>query len=161
MIRFAMLVGGAALAAAGAGPAQAIDAGALDPCGMLSAKAVSAEVGKAVAEGRKTNEAGGGKSKSRMVTCTWDAGKDGGVNLILWAWATPKRAGDYIEQFRKVAKETGSAALSPLAIGEEAALDGASVHVRKGINTFTVTVQIAGAAAQKSAGSRPKPLRNR
>jgi hypothetical protein len=145
---------GAALTFAFACAAHAaIDADALDPCGMLSSKAIGAQLGKAVAEGRKTNEAGGGKSKSRMVTCTWDIGKEGAVLLMLWAYPTPKRGIDYLEQFRKSAKDIGSPTPTPVRIGEEAILDGASVHARKATNTFSLTVQLPGGGKEQKAAA--------
>jgi hypothetical protein len=152
----------AAASAAGTGPKG-------DACSMLTADAISAAIGKTVGEGRKTNESG--TRDSHMVTCTWETTPRAegvsaaemmrdtvSVQLILWSWPSEKSSTHYIESFRKVAQETNEPEPTPLSLGDEAILDGTSVHVRRGTSSFTVNVQVFGDADQKAAGQAAETL---
>lgn len=142
-----------------------------DACSMLTAQAISSQIGKVVGEGRKTNEVGGGKSQSHMTTCLWEtqASAQGvsaaelmrnqvSVTLLLWSWPNAGRAADYLESFREVAKEMGEPEPTPVSLGDEAIRDGSSVHVRQGNASFTVTVQTFGDADQQAAGAAAEAL---
>jgi hypothetical protein len=157
-------------ACSGGGESAAVLSG--DPCSMLTAEAVSAALGKTVGAGSKTNEAGGGgPGQSQMTTCTWqaDASGQGGsvadlmrnsgaVNLILWSWPSERSSANFIESFRKLAKDLNNAEPESVALGDEAIRDGASVHVRKGNTSFTVAVVVFGDAEQKAAGDAAETL---
>jgi hypothetical protein len=142
-----------------------------DPCSVLTAEAVSAALGKTVGAGSKTNEAGGGPGQSQMTTCTWQTETSGqggsvadlmrnsvAVNLILWSWPSERSSANFIESFRKLAKDLNKAEPTAISLGDEAIRDGASVHVRKGTASFTVAVVVFGDADQQAAGDAAETL---
>jgi hypothetical protein len=138
---------------------------------MLTAEAISSVLGKPVGAGRKTNEAGGGQDQGHMTACTWEAEAAApgasavermrnsvAVNLILWSWPNARGGASFIESFRNVAKELNTTEPTSIALGDEAILDGTSVHARKGNASFTVAVQAFGDADEQAAGNAAEAL---